>query len=122
MRHADTCCLLIIVPYKSGNSLYASVTAAEPIETEWQTGFSYRAFPPNLSEQPDDLSPYLLRPIYMEYLYVEFVCKCIYVYFTYILDGAGTRQFKSFRCSPRCCNLPTATQSVRMHTPLGDWI
>ena len=33
---------------------------------------------------------YLLRPIYMEYLYVEFVCKCIYVYFTYILDGAGT--------------------------------
>jgi hypothetical protein len=24
----------------------------------------------------------------MEYLYVEFVCKCIYVYFTYILDGA----------------------------------
>ena len=33
---------------------------------------------------------YLLRPLYMEYLYVEFVCKCIYVYFTYILDGAGT--------------------------------
>ena len=33
---------------------------------------------------------YLLRPIYMEYSYVEFVCKCIYVYFTYILDGAGT--------------------------------
>jgi hypothetical protein len=25
----------------------------------------------------------------MEYLCVEFVCKCIYVYFTYILDGAG---------------------------------
>ena len=23
-------------------------------------------------------------------LHVEFVCKCIYVYFTYILDGAGT--------------------------------
>ena len=35
---------------------------------------------------------YLLRPIYMEYSYVEFVCKCIYVYFTYILDGAGTGQ------------------------------
>ena len=34
---------------------------------------------------------YLLRPLYMEYLYVEFVCKCIYVYFTYILDGAGMR-------------------------------
>ena len=33
---------------------------------------------------------YLLRPLYMEYIYVEFVCKCIYVYFTYILDGAGT--------------------------------
>ena len=33
---------------------------------------------------------YLLRPLYMEYLYVEFVCKCIYVYFTYILDGAGS--------------------------------
>ena len=33
---------------------------------------------------------YLLRPLYMEYLYVEFVCKCIYVYFTYILYGAGT--------------------------------
>ena len=33
---------------------------------------------------------YLLRPIYMEYLYVEFVCKCIYVYLTYILDGEGT--------------------------------
>ena len=32
---------------------------------------------------------YLLRPIYMEYLYVEFVCKCIHLYFTYILDGAG---------------------------------
>jgi hypothetical protein len=32
---------------------------------------------------------YLLHIIYMEYLYVEFVCKCIYVYFTYILDGAG---------------------------------
>ena len=28
----------------------------------------------------------------MEYLYVEFVCKCIYVYFTYILDGAGSRE------------------------------
>ena len=36
------------------------------------------------------LGQYLLRPIYMEYLYVEFVCKCIYVYFTYILDGART--------------------------------
>jgi len=34
------------------------VAASEPIETEWQTGFSYRAFPPNLSEQPEDLSPY----------------------------------------------------------------
>jgi hypothetical protein len=34
------------------------VTAAEPIETEWQTGFSYRAFPPNLAELPEDLSPY----------------------------------------------------------------
>ena len=34
-------------------------------------------------------SEYLLWPIYMEYLYVEFVCKCIYVYFTYVLDGAG---------------------------------
>eukprot|EP01044_Picomonas_judraskeda_P011840 COSAG03_NODE_1649_length_3719_cov_6.927348_2_plen_477_part_00 len=39
---------------------------------------------------------YLLRPSYMEYLYVEFVCKCIYVYFTYILDGAGT---SGWRCS-----------------------
>ena len=38
----------------------------------------------------DSFAKYLLRPIYMEYLYVEFVCKCIYVYFTYILDGAGT--------------------------------
>ena len=37
-----------------------------------------------------DVLAYLLRPIYMEYSYVEFVCKCIYVYFTYILDGAGT--------------------------------
>ena len=36
---------------------------------------------------------YLLRPIYMEYSYVEFVCKCIYVYFTFILDGAGTGTF-----------------------------
>ena len=38
--------------------------------------------------QPDRMNlhaiiEYLLRPIYMEYLYVEFVCKCIYVYFTY---------------------------------------
>ena len=42
---------------------------------------------------------YLLRPSYMEYLYVEFVCKCIYVYFTYILDGAGTSTTASSRCS-----------------------
>ena len=41
------------------------------------------------------LALYLLRPLYMEYLYVEFVCKCIYVYFTYILDGAGTRRMLS---------------------------
>eukprot|EP01044_Picomonas_judraskeda_P007602 COSAG03_NODE_825_length_5714_cov_3.543900_3_plen_221_part_00 len=38
----------------------------------------------------ESTAKYLLRPIYMEYLYVEFVCKCIYVYFTYILDEAGT--------------------------------
>ena len=40
----------------------------------------------------DMIMQYLLRPLYMEYLYVEFVCKCIHVYFTYILDGAGTSQ------------------------------
>jgi hypothetical protein len=34
------------------------VTADAPIETEWQTGFSYRYFPPHLTEAPDDLSPY----------------------------------------------------------------
>ena len=34
------------------------VTAPEPFESEWQTGFSYRAFPPNLAELPEDLSPY----------------------------------------------------------------
>ena len=27
----------------------------------------------------------------MEYSYVEFVCTCIYVYFTYVLDGAGSK-------------------------------
>ena len=39
---------------------------------------------------PRPLLGYLLRPFYMEYLYVEFVCKCIYVYFAYMLDGAGS--------------------------------
>ena len=47
----------------------------------------------------------LLRPIYMEYSYVEFVCKCIYVYFTYILDGAGmsNAQITSRSTSGRSC-------------------
>ena len=44
---------------------------------------------PGLAPVQDVNWTYLLRPLYMEYLYVEFVCKCIYVYFTYILDGAG---------------------------------
>jgi hypothetical protein len=43
-----------------------------------------------LVETEQKANQYLLRPLYMEYLYVEFVCKCIYVYFTYILAGAGT--------------------------------
>ena len=38
------------------------------------------------------LTQYLLRPLYMNYLYVAFVCKCLYVCFTYILDGAGISQ------------------------------
>ena len=50
---------------------------------------------------------YLLRPLYMEYLYVEFVCKCIYVYFTYMLDGAGMHEP---RMSLRLNALPMATQ------------
>ena len=33
----------------------------------------------------------------MEDLYVEFVCKCIYVYFTYILDGAGMAAVSAWR-------------------------
>ena len=44
----------------------------------------------NLTQFLPDEYQYLLWPLYMEYLYVEFVCKCIYVYFTYILAGAGT--------------------------------
>ena len=40
---------------------------------------------------------YLLRPKYMEDLYVEFVCKCIYVHFTYILDGAGMAAVSAWR-------------------------
>ena len=43
-----------------------------------------------LNEVINHFDRYLLRPIYMEDLYVEFVCECIYVYVTYILDGAGT--------------------------------
>ena len=27
---------------------------------------------------------YLLRPLYMEYLYVEFVCKCLCVFYIYV--------------------------------------
>jgi hypothetical protein len=40
----------------------------------------------------------LLRPLYMEHLYVEFVCKCSYVYFTYILAGEGTRNGAGQSC------------------------
>jgi sulfite oxidase len=52
----------VVVPgylgVRSAKWVDSIVAAAEPIETEWQTGFSYRAFPPNLEELPDDLSPY----------------------------------------------------------------
>lgn len=54
--------LRVVVPgylgVRSAKWVDSIVTASEPIETEWQTGFSYRAFPPNLTEQPEDLSPY----------------------------------------------------------------
>jgi DMSO/TMAO reductase YedYZ molybdopterin-dependent catalytic subunit len=33
-------------------------TAESEFESEWQTGFSYRAFPPNVTEMPEDLSLY----------------------------------------------------------------
>ena len=56
---------------------------------------------------------YLLRPLYMEHLYVEFVCKCIYVYFTYILDGAGTfgaaLRVRSVRSNAWCATRCAAT-------------
>jgi len=52
----------VVVPgylgVRSAKWVDSIVSASEPIETEWQTGFSYRAFPPNLTEQPEDLSPY----------------------------------------------------------------
>lgn len=51
----------VVVPgylgVRSAKWVDSIVTSLEPIETEWQTGFSYRAFPPNLTEQPEDLSP-----------------------------------------------------------------
>jgi sulfite oxidase len=51
----------VIVPgylgVRSAKWVDTIVAAPEPIETEWQTGFSYRAFPPNLSELPEDLTP-----------------------------------------------------------------
>ena len=43
-----------------------------------------------LNEVINHFDRYLLRPIYMEDPYVEFVCERIYVYVAYILDGAGT--------------------------------
>lgn len=69
--------LRVVVPgylgVRSAKWVDSIVTASEPIETEWQTGFSYRAFPPNLTEQPEDLSPcvfYTCAVAHRQWLYV----------------------------------------------------
>ena len=85
----------------------AAHTVAYP-ETDWEAFFNKLCARLGMQRQQ-----YLLRPLYMEYLYVEFVCKCIYVYFTYILDGAGTPLRSSITTtSARCATTwPGSTRS-----------
>ena len=75
-----------------------------------------------LTDKAGGQSLYLLRPIYMEDLYVEFVCKCIYVYFTYILSGAGIRATIPCRSGSATALLLTSPLSSPRTSSRQPWV